>query len=248
MRTQSPGAERRHRRVDAVCPRLVRRRGNNAPFAGPADDHRLPLQCRITPHLDATKNASMSTCRIVRAITLTGASRSWSSGPVRRRRTRSRAVAPTVPPKFEQAAHEPTANRPTDELRVVRATKRASTTMPSGSATVSSPSNAIARCASTRNLHPIRARRSAPRTRVPPTLSRRVRSPLRPRVRAPRQLLALLDHSAGCAPVVAAVAAPVLHQQQAVGALDEGTADEPIADGASLAPAMMRRCTPTPNG
>ena len=37
----------------------------------------------------------------------------------------------------------------------------------------------------------------------------------------------------------------LLHEQQAIGRLDQCPADEPVTHGLSLAPAMMTRCTPT---
>src|SRR5690606_1241723 len=49
------------------------------------------------------------------------------------------------------------------------------------------------------------------------------------------EALTFVDHATWWAPVVAAVAAPVLHQQQPLGTEDDRTSDEPVAHAPSLA-------------
>ncbi len=57
VRAELPGPQRRHRRVDAERPGLVRARRDDAAGPAPADDHRLAGQRRVVENLDRREEA-----------------------------------------------------------------------------------------------------------------------------------------------------------------------------------------------
>ena len=119
--------------------------------------------------------------------------------------------------------------------QVSTSTKRASTTMPSGSSTQARPRRPPPGGPRPATASPCRAPRSDLVDRPGPLGDDAARSPPGPRGEPLEDALALVDHAAGRRPVVAAVAAPVLHEQ-----------DPPrLAQGARHAPTTQSRMPPS---
>ena len=156
----------RHRRVHAEPARLVARRGDDAARAEAADDHRLPHErsgrraARPTRRTRRGRRAG-SPGRVARLGRVKVCARPRSSLAVDAEHVVAcTTVRRSAPHRWsiQSASGSRTQRRARGEELVPRgraARTSASTTMPSGSSTRTSPSNATARCTSQRITQPI---------------------------------------------------------------------------------------------